>query len=831
MNIPFFSKTKEVATIPIDYAPSIYHQKDVGSKLSEQYKGEVESKKVMFPTELGEEHPFNFKTMEDLYKKFGFFTAVVDKYIDFIVGPGFYIECKEPRAKEILEQFMKDVNFDTLLRQWTKEALVKGNGFLEIGGNKKEGIKGLKMLNSSYMYILRDKKGKIEGYNQYKGAFDKFAKEKVISFNENEIAHVPFNVIGDCAYGFGIGYTAMKLVDDWLNMNNSEHKLMDRKANAPLHAKFGYINGDTKIIPKSEDVQAFGKDLETMNNKTEWVTDPLVEFKVVDFGNIGEKFAQTKESDLEMLIYAFQIPAVLLGKANIPEGLAKVQMEAFQRRIQSIQAELEKIIEQKIFKVVLNANGFEVDVEFEWGTPSVMETEGRMKLISDMIKSSTVSGAMNIMLEDEMINLLGFDKGEWEKLKLEQAKNEEEERKRLESQATPIVPGQNKNFPQKVQPKAEQPKQPKPQEMIQMIDDILSSRKLENKEITLNLSHPLVNVSQPSEINPVKEDELKALINELKEKQENDRKMFEERIKQKEIEKIDKIDDSELKNMIKQMNIDFTNERKNKDEQIASLIIKLQELEIINSKIKERPTKKRFRNVKSKYKSLLPEFRISKSEEIVKPKKEQGEKRKNENYEHEKACSHVTEGWENFNTIEEWTGFNYKSYLGEIMTILSGYDFEQIKALNAIELEAGYLSELQVAKLKSIMTNGFEKGLSMKEMAKQVDAQVELKDLYRMTEEGSIKKGVSGLPILSKSKEKRAIGIVRTEVTRVANAGAVEYYKHNEIANVKWIASVGERTCTICESLNGQIFEINSVPAIPAHTMCRCTVAPVVELK
>jgi hypothetical protein len=37
-------------------------------------------------------------------------------------------------------------------------------------------------------------------------------------------------------------------------------------------------------------------------------------------------------------------------------------MEAFQRRIQSIQAELEKVIEGQIFKRVLNANGLDVHV-------------------------------------------------------------------------------------------------------------------------------------------------------------------------------------------------------------------------------------------------------------------------------------------------------------------------------------------------------------------------------------------------------------------------------------------------------------------------------------
>ena len=447
---PFKKQIKEVATIPIDYKPSISFDNNHINILTEQFKGEVEKHDIKFPEELGEEHPFNFKTLEKLYEKFGFFTAVVDKYIDFVVGPGFYIECNDARAKTIIEDFMKDVNFDTILRAWTKEMLIKGNGFLEIGPIreiKKEtkdkislkSIAGLKVLDAEYMYVKRDKKGKIEGYNQFKGAFNKFDKEKVIPFKPDQIAFSPFNIVGDKAYGLGIGYPAMQLVDNWLSMNSSEHKLMHRKANAPLHAQLGIVDGDTKIIPKPEDVQALGKDIENLSNKTEWVTDPLVNFKVVDFGNFGEKFTLTKKSDLEMMMYAFQTPGVLLGMSNINMGIAKVEMEAFQRRIQSIQAELEKIIENQIFDRVLKANGLQVDVEFEWGTPSIMEVEGRMTLISEMIKSPMMGDALKTMLEDEMINLLKFDKDEWEKLKLEQEAKEEEERKRLEAQPQPII--------------------------------------------------------------------------------------------------------------------------------------------------------------------------------------------------------------------------------------------------------------------------------------------------------------------------------------------------------------------------------------------------------
>ena len=131
--------TKEVAVI--EYKPAMSSLNELGIvNIAEQFKGEVEKNDIKFPQELGEEHPFDFPEMEKLYTKFGFYTAVVDKYVDFVVGPGFYIECDDARAKEIIEDFMRDVNLDTILRAWCKEALNKGNGFLEIGGSKEEDI-------------------------------------------------------------------------------------------------------------------------------------------------------------------------------------------------------------------------------------------------------------------------------------------------------------------------------------------------------------------------------------------------------------------------------------------------------------------------------------------------------------------------------------------------------------------------------------------------------------------------------------------------------------------------------------------------------------------
>jgi SPP1 gp7 family putative phage head morphogenesis protein len=182
-------------------------------------------------------------------------------------------------------------------------------------------------------------------------------------------------------------------------------------------------------------------------------------------------------------------------------------------------------------------------------------------------------------------------------------------------------------------------------------------------------------------------------------------------------------------------------------------------------------------------------------------------------------------------SINEWLGFRYSDYIKQILSNLKEYDFNQIKAITDAEVTAGYLSEQQVNELKGILENGFKKGYSMKQMAKEIDSKLQLKDLYRMTETGELKKGASGLPILQKTKENRSIGIVRSEVTRLANMGAVDYYKENGISKVRWVSSFGDRTCPDCESLNGEIFDIGSEEEMPLHPMCRCTYTPVVEVK
>jgi SPP1 gp7 family putative phage head morphogenesis protein len=63
----------------------------------------------------------------------------------------------------------------------------------------------------------------------------------------------------------------------------------------------------------------------------------------------------------------------------------------------------------------------------------------------------------------------------------------------------------------------------------------------------------------------------------------------------------------------------------------------------------------------------------------------------------------------------------------------------------------------------------------------------------------------------------------------VVDDAALTAYKDNGVEKVQWIAADDEKTCKVCGSRDGKIYDINKVPPKP-HYGCRCRLA-VVEVE
>ena len=433
---PFFNTSKNISEVN----KGISIGKPTSSNISEQLRGQVEKKENRLSKEIGETHPFDQKLTEDLYKTFGFVTGVVDKYVDFIWSGGFFVKSDSTPAGEkavtIINQFFSDINFDHYGRQWTKEAIVKCGGYLELANNKNGSIDEMKVLDSKWMFIKRNDKGKITKFNQLKlngrhKNLSVLGKDDFTSFEPRDIALLQFNKIGDCAYGLGIISPSLITVDNYLGSRKSMHTILSRKANSPLHFRIG----NPEAPPSQAEVDDVAQDLQTLTDKTEFATGVNVVGTVIDFPAIGDKFASVLRSDEDNLFFTYQVPEVIMGRGSIPEGLAKAQLEAFERNIKSKQAEIEKVIEEQIIKPVLLANGIDVHVEFEWGQPSNDDNMKRIATINSLLTSMSLSPTARDLLELEVIKLLGLDTS-----KLEDAKKEREnEEDNLEQ---PLVPGE-----------------------------------------------------------------------------------------------------------------------------------------------------------------------------------------------------------------------------------------------------------------------------------------------------------------------------------------------------------------------------------------------------
>ncbi len=383
--------------------------------ISEQTKTATVLPEKQFPQGLGIDHPYDFAELEKWYKDDPFVHGVVEKHVDFIMGGGFHVTSEVEAVQNFVEQKMREFQFQTLLRNWIRRALIS-NGYLEIQYDPKGAPIGFNLLDAKYIYIkLKKKDGKltneIENYNQF---IDLIRTPQPIPLKEKEVAHLAFNRVNDSPYGLGIIQPLTFTLNKKVNFIQDFSTMVHRKAVAKLLIKLG--DRQTGKVPPDDDVKAFGQRIESMTNMTDLITGPYVETETINFGDMGKNFADPLRLVNEELIYGSQVPHVLMGIGNVAEGLADAQSKSWMFRIRSLQEEIEKVIETKIFAPLLEANSFNPeDIEFEWGSPSPDEKREDIKVLQSLLGSSMLlSPEFRTEIETRLRELLEFEEGEFE---------------------------------------------------------------------------------------------------------------------------------------------------------------------------------------------------------------------------------------------------------------------------------------------------------------------------------------------------------------------------------------------------------------------------------
>ncbi len=351
---------------------------------------------------IGVEHPFNLELLESAYLSIPLIQGAIDKHVDFVLGSEYKIDTNKELTRKKFEEFVRDNDFDVLLRLIVRDMLIYGSSFLEIvwGGKR---VKQLKLLDSKTMYVRRDKKGKVEGYTQFMGKSFGTNVEPVY-FKPDEIIHFSFNNIGGSPYGTSViralfGDRDISVIKQFLSMQEAMRKLLDKQVNAKVHIQVG----DENWQPTQSDIDSLGQKLEAARNDTEWITSYLVKMNILGYeGKILDltPFANHYE---EQMVYGLQTPFALLGKGSIPEGLALVQLEAFERRIKSIQLNVSRELENKLFNNLLGEGNY----KFVWCRHEKKELDELNILIRFLAEKFVLSPETRLVIENRIRNLLG----------------------------------------------------------------------------------------------------------------------------------------------------------------------------------------------------------------------------------------------------------------------------------------------------------------------------------------------------------------------------------------------------------------------------------------
>lgn len=315
-------------------------------------------------------HPANLAEYETFYRSDSEVHAAVNVLADMSVGVGYFTECEDEKAKEIVDKFAEDVGLDQILLNIVKTILIFGfcpvERYLVKGPPK--GVLRLKILQSRTVQVERDQKGKILGYKQTLNG-------RTVNFKVKEIVWFVYNQVGTGPYGTSIVEPILSLVKAKKQTHIDMPKIIHRYS-SPL-----------TVWETAGDISAL-KDAVTSREPNEdiflgHVAKDAVRFKPVELDPRG-RFVEYINDVNQGILEGLQAP-LLHYLRNATEASATKMLDVIDRHVQGIQQYVKRVVEREIFAPLLAAFGLSEVPSLEWGAPKTgvedLDLDGLARLV------------------------------------------------------------------------------------------------------------------------------------------------------------------------------------------------------------------------------------------------------------------------------------------------------------------------------------------------------------------------------------------------------------------------------------------------------------------
>lgn len=297
-------------------------------------------------------HPEHINEFEKIYRRSAVVNAAINNLVDMIVGVGYYTEAEDPRAKDLVDSYAEEINFDGLLRVICRNMLVFGFAPVERWWDD---TLQLKPLPPQTVYVQVDERGNAIGYKQrtWSGRYIDFKPDEIIWFSHTAYPGNP--------YGVGLIEPIYTLISYKDRILEDICRIVRRYA-SPLN--IWITRGPVEALREAVVNRQPDEDIFIGRAGPE-----DVHVKTLEIDPRG-RYTDYLEVISQEIYEGLQAP-LLTYLRNATEASARVQLEVIQRHVSGIQRYIKRIVEREIFRLLVERAGLNEVPRIRWGRPGV----------------------------------------------------------------------------------------------------------------------------------------------------------------------------------------------------------------------------------------------------------------------------------------------------------------------------------------------------------------------------------------------------------------------------------------------------------------------------
>jgi len=313
--------------------------------------------------------------LEKLYHLDALTFRVINDYIDWMIGPGYFLEGEKETVKQLLE-WAKTIKLNRLMEEIVRDSFLAGNAWVELGYTTDEkDITKAQIVNPKYIDYIRDeqtgfvkleKDGDFTGFVRSGGIyFEKIKwKKNVIEVGEknirvrsdgrDRISHFKLWGLGESFLGCTPLESTYRQAIIRLNISRNVGEGAYRSGGLIITV------GDENVVPTNEQVDKIAEEFEDIE------TDNIFTFKGINKIQVERLPSPDLTGSERLLYYYADIMCTGLGKSvslvmEPPQtgrtAYADVKAIEFEYRVEALQVRLADQILEKIFYKYMDANG------------------------------------------------------------------------------------------------------------------------------------------------------------------------------------------------------------------------------------------------------------------------------------------------------------------------------------------------------------------------------------------------------------------------------------------------------------------------------------------